>query len=170
MKYLQRFNEEFWPFTKSKKQTKQETEIEVSKPTKPPREILVDLEEIPGFSSLKYDSRPDESKVWLKHLGTPIYLGFKEVYEHGRDLGVKFYLYYDKDENSIICKKDYYYGILGNGRPSERLEFPKGGTLKYATYKKKTFFEKGDRVVGTFVEGSDKHTVMINILDVRNAY
>ena len=44
--YLKRkgFINEFWPFTKSKKQTKQEPKEEVYKSTTPPRSILIDLE------------------------------------------------------------------------------------------------------------------------------
>ena len=48
---------EFWPFTKRKKQP--EPEKEVYKPTKPPIEVLIDLEQVPGFFDLRSDSRPN---------------------------------------------------------------------------------------------------------------
>ena len=150
---------EFWPFTKRKKrlEPEPEPEKEVYKPTKPPREVLIDLEQVPGFFDLQSDSRPNETKVWLKGDGTPFYLGFKEVYGNHNgetyELAVKYAIQYIKDTNSIKIKKNYFYSIYGDRNQyvgDRRLEYPKGGEDEVAIYQNSTgrFFEKGDYIRG----------------------
>jgi len=159
------FINEFWPFTKRKKQLDPEPEEEVYKSTEPPREIVIDLEQVPGFFDLQWDSRPDETKVSLRGDGNPVYLGFKETFafDNGRPLefGKKYYVQYIKDTNSIKVYGDCCYHIGGDSRRfihDRRMEYPKFPQHELANLQKydKSPFEKGDNVRG------------IDILDVRN--
>ena len=153
---------EFWPFTKRKKQP--EPEPEVYKPTKPPREVLIDLEQVPGFFDLKSDSRPYETKVLLRGDGNPVYLGFNENFGHinGNPLefGKKYYIQYIKDTNSIKVYRDCCYPVYGDRGQyihDRRMEYPKGGQEDVEIYQNSSgrFFEKGDSMRG------------LDILDVR---
>ena len=146
---------EFWPFTKRKKRP--EPEKEVYKPTEAPREVLIDLEQVPGFFGLQSDSHPNETKVWLKGDGTPFYLGFKVVYGNinGNMLesAVKYTIQYIKETNSIKVKKDYFYDVYGDRNQyvgDRRLEHPKGGQEDVEIYQnpRGRFFEKGDYIRG----------------------
>ena len=153
---------EFWPFTTRKKQP--EPEPEVYKPTKPPREVLIDLEQVPGFFGLKSDSRPYETKVLLRGDGNPVYLGFNENFGHinGNPLefGKKYYIQYIEDTNSIKVYRDCCYPVYGDRGQyihDRRMEYPKSPTEELENFQKydKSPFEKGDNVMG------------IDILDVR---